>query len=299
MAAGFGLTLPQTTVGPNVGTISKRLQQVALPIFDRRQCSSLLGKVVNASAGEPELVDATSLCAGDPIHYGADSCNGDSGGPLAMDVDGRRTQVGVVSWGAGCAQEGTVGVYTSVGFFESWIRRYVADADFGRDLGGSTPTPTEPKDCGVPDASSASNLAVDILEGPRLKVGSEIHFRAQPQVSGQLVVINVDLTTCKSFQVFPNQYSTGAGVGAIVQAGEVVSVPGSSDGFKIQVQPPAGRNRLFAVVAPANASISDLVGPGKDMRALSDGPGLIRGLRARASQVKIEALGVFDYEIEP
>ena len=132
-----------------------------------------------------------------------------------------------------------------------------------------------------------------------MKVGSEIHFRAQPQVSGQLVVINVDLTTCKSFQVFPNQYSTGAGVGAIVQAGEVVSVPGSSDGFKIQVQPPAGHNRLFALIAPANASISDLVGPGKDMRALSDGPGLIRGLRARASQVQIEALGVFDYEIEP
>ncbi len=33
---------------------------------------------------------------------GSDSCQGDSGGPLVLK--GSNTQVGIVSWGSGCAK---------------------------------------------------------------------------------------------------------------------------------------------------------------------------------------------------
>uniref|UniRef100_A0A6P4E2S3 Trypsin n=1 Tax=Drosophila rhopaloa TaxID=1041015 RepID=A0A6P4E2S3_DRORH len=71
-------------------------------------------------------------CASDTYSYGSDSiletmvcasgekkdaCQGDSGGPLV--ANGK--QVGVVSWGSGCAWTGYPGVYADVSALKSWI----------------------------------------------------------------------------------------------------------------------------------------------------------------------------------
>lgn len=67
-----------------------------------------------------EQYDANSmLCAGSS-NSKVDACQGDSGGPLTGWA-GRRTLVGIVSWGYGCASPGFPGVYTRVSSYAPWI----------------------------------------------------------------------------------------------------------------------------------------------------------------------------------
>ncbi|XP_076449527.1 trypsin-3-like [Babylonia areolata] len=66
------------------------------------------------------------LCGGFP-DGGHDSCQGDSGGPLVCWSDENRSfvQVGVVSYGKGCALASFPGIYTNVAHYHSWIYSYM------------------------------------------------------------------------------------------------------------------------------------------------------------------------------
>jgi V8-like Glu-specific endopeptidase len=59
------------------------------------------------------------LCAGDEVY---DSCVGDSGGPI-MTASGQ--QVGIVSFGDGCAKQGKPGVYSRVSHVIPWIEETI------------------------------------------------------------------------------------------------------------------------------------------------------------------------------
>jgi secreted trypsin-like serine protease len=85
------------------------LRKVDVPVVDDATCGSTYRSSLDA---------ATMVCAGAP---NIDSCYGDSGGPL-FDK-GSRTQVGIVSWGNGCAKKRFPGVYSEVNntAIRSWI----------------------------------------------------------------------------------------------------------------------------------------------------------------------------------
>ncbi|MFF4499175.1 S1 family peptidase [Streptomyces sp. NPDC001401] len=67
------------------------------------------------------------ICAGYP-QGGVDTCSGDSGGPMFRKDDaGHWVEVGITSWGDGCARRGAPGIYTQVSTFANAISR-AADA---------------------------------------------------------------------------------------------------------------------------------------------------------------------------
>ncbi|GAA0542177.1 serine protease [Paractinoplanes ferrugineus] len=70
------------------------------------------------------LVADESICAGTKT---VDTCQGDSGGPMVgRDAHGGWVQIGIVSWGLGCARDGYPGVYTQIATFRDEIRKAVA-----------------------------------------------------------------------------------------------------------------------------------------------------------------------------
>ncbi|MBU2663038.1 serine protease [Actinoplanes bogorensis] len=69
-----------------------------------------------------QVIAAEEICAGYAAG-GVDTCQGDSGGPMfRRDAANAWIQVGIVSWGDGCARRNKPGVYTQVSYFSSAIR---------------------------------------------------------------------------------------------------------------------------------------------------------------------------------
>ena len=83
-----------------------------------------------AAMGYEYLIPAEEICAGNVAPGGGDTCKGDSGGPLLRrTAAGGWLQVGVTSWGKGCAAPGQPGVYTELSTFAPEIARVIAILD--------------------------------------------------------------------------------------------------------------------------------------------------------------------------
>ncbi|XP_063635866.1 trypsin-7-like [Cydia splendana] len=92
------------------GNTSRNLMAVTVPVVATSECERAYNNAITARM----------FCAG-VSEGGKDSCQGDSGGPAVDESSG--LQVGVVSFGRGCAQPGYPGVYTNVSNVRDFIKR--------------------------------------------------------------------------------------------------------------------------------------------------------------------------------
>lgn len=119
------------------GIGSDVLLQVDIPIVSQATC--------RASYGADDITDRM-ICAG-LAEGGKDSCQGDSGGPLVVNDNSVWRQIGIVSWGIGCAAPNYYGVYARVAVLYNWVAQHV-------NLGpGPTPTVT-PTVTGTPPTAT-------------------------------------------------------------------------------------------------------------------------------------------------
>ncbi|KAM9843778.1 chymotrypsinogen A-like [Aulostomus maculatus] len=108
------------TIGSDVPLPSPgNLQEVSVPVVPNTECSETYSTLTS-----------NMICAGLP-EGGKDSCQGDSGGPMVYQNETTWVQLGVVSFGFGCAEPDTPGVYARVSQYETWIRNNI-----GSDLPG-------------------------------------------------------------------------------------------------------------------------------------------------------------------
>ncbi|WP_354701529.1 hypothetical protein DSM112329_01848 [Paraconexibacter sp. AEG42_29] len=108
--------VPAVTLGWGVtqtGRVSATLQQVGQTVVDAGRC---------AFYGGDFLADSMICAGGVP---GQDSCNGDSGGPLAVDATGpAATVIGTVDFGSDACGDGSPAVYQRLteGATAAWLR---------------------------------------------------------------------------------------------------------------------------------------------------------------------------------
>ncbi|MFD7612548.1 S1 family peptidase [Streptomyces sp. NPDC059828] len=98
------------------GSQQRYLRKATVPFVSDGDCASAYS----------ELVAGEEICAGYNTG-GVDTCQGDSGGPMfRKDNNNAWIQVGIVSWGYGCARAGYPGVYTEVSTFATAIKNAAA-----------------------------------------------------------------------------------------------------------------------------------------------------------------------------
>ena len=210
------------------------------------------GRYANAAIG------AGQICAG-LEQGGKDSCQGDSGGPLIMtDAQGCPWQVGLVSWGEGCAERNAYGVYTRISQYADWIQKHTgplagaAPALQASGAGALSPVLLEEglKQLESLLGPSKGRLKLGIRGGNRVRLGQQVIFEALSDLAGKLIILDINASHEVTL-IYPNRFVPAADPGRI-RAAQQVAVPGPDyPGFTaFQAVEPIGKGELLAVVAP-------------------------------------------------
>lgn len=98
------------------------LMQVQVPIVTNEKCKKIYRSIERFKV-HPRF-DGEVICVGF-TEGGKDSCQGDSGGPVMLPIHQNGSfpffQIGVISFGVGCAKPNVPSVNTNVAAYAEWI----------------------------------------------------------------------------------------------------------------------------------------------------------------------------------
>jgi secreted trypsin-like serine protease len=268
MVAGFGLKDLQKGLGEYkradgspLEAGSPRLEEVMVPVVPESVCKARYSGF-HISNGQ--------ICAGyESGQY--DACRGDSGGQMvAFDTNGCPYQVGIVSWGKGCAEAKNYGVYTRVSHHAKWIKDHVgqlssiAPSDLTQaNLTKVQRTLTSSAVSEIEQLLRAANdkVTLKIPGGTTIRLGQVYKFKVTSQISGRLIVIDVNADG-KVTQIFPNQFIKSQDK-ELISRGQTITIPGPDYGFRgFKAVPPVGAGKLITMVVPETFTRT-MVGPEK------------------------------------
>jgi hypothetical protein len=204
------------------------------------------------------LIGAGQICAG-LEQGGKDSCQGDSGGPLmAYDAEGCPRQIGIVSWGRGCAEQQAYGVYSRVSHYADWIQAITGPLKGARPSGAGMPaqrlTAAQLEEAlrqlETLLGPAKGRVHIGVRGGNQVRLGDKVVFEAMSDVEGRLVILDVDADHNVTL-LYPNQYVAAADPGRIA-GGQRITIPGPDyPGFSsFEAREPTGRGSLLALVVP-------------------------------------------------
>lgn len=140
-------------------------------------------------------------------------------------------------------------------------------------------TPEPPmvaSDLGATKVANPAELAVELLPGQSLSVGSRVSFRVTSKKAGYLVLIDVDATGHLT-QIYPNTASlvrTNKPNGNYIKPGGMLTIPLATDpyggGIEYVVSPPNGQAMIVAILSAQPVQILDLPDVPPESRTQSD-----------------------------
>lgn len=233
---------------------SRFLMHAMLPLKSADYCLDLLEK----HGFDPEQ----NICAAFD-DGGIDTCQGDSGGPLAgLDNKGRAYQIGIVSYGDGCAVKGRPGVYARVSQYVDWIAKHVPAAKFvsvnpETKIHMSQESLQTLVDLIDPGSMNVELKTLQMGDGDQskqttqLRHGETVELEITTNVAGRLWIIDraEDGTLTPMYP-----YDEAELASSIVESGETKKLPDSSGveyAFELADQnSQIEKNELIAVVLP-------------------------------------------------